>query len=124
MKKFFLRHVSFFVYEIIFYEFFIIFFIVQFENFQALIEGVFVNIVEKIKAVISTSNGYYVLDWITIIKLEFLSQFFLIIDEFLRRRQGKTVEVRNEIIRDECRHPMCSRANSVIEIDYAGTRFV
>ena len=39
LKKF--LSYSFFVHEIIFYEFFIVFFVVQFENFQALIEGFF-----------------------------------------------------------------------------------
>ena len=114
---------SFFVHEIIFYEFFIVFCVVQFENFQALIEGFFVNIVEKIKAVISASNGIYILDWITIIKLVSFSQFLRIFNEFLWWRQGKTVKVINEIICDECRPSMCSRAISVIETDYAGTRF-
>ena len=122
--KSFLSLVSFFVHEIIFYEFFIVFCVVQFENFQALIEGFFVNIVEKIKAVISASDGCNVLDWITIIKFVSFSQFLRIFNEFLWRRKRKTVKVINEIICDECCYPMCSWSNSVIEIDYAGTRFV
>ena len=89
LNNFLCLYYSFFVHEIIFYEFLIVFCVFQYENFQALIEGFFVNIVEKIKAVISATNGIYILDWITIIKLVSFSQFLHIFNEFLWWRQGK-----------------------------------